>query len=79
MGVFLPEWACLLRSKNNRNFSKTCFLKQGYVQMSKYAQIYYIKSVYCMVQHIYIILLTLVYINTYNTYNTYNTAITFSK
>lgn len=30
-----------------------------------------------MVQHIYIILLTLVYINTYNTYNTYNTAITF--
>ena len=52
------KWECsyFYSSKNNVDFPKTCFLKPGCVWMRKYEYMYYVTSVYCMVQHIYIVI-----------------------
>ena len=34
-GIILPEWVYVLRAKNNVNFTKSVFLKQGCVLMRK--------------------------------------------
>ena len=52
------KWGCsyFYSRKNNVDFPKTCFLKPGCVWMRKYEYMYYVTSVYCMVQHIYIVI-----------------------
>ena len=52
-----------LISKNNVNFTETRFLN-ACMRMRKYAQIYYVKSVPCMLQFIYTVIQSL---RSYNT------------